>query len=305
MATPHIDSRKLRWKHVYFIRHESKIDAPCSLQLQTEQIKVGVCWWKGNLIWCSDAAAGVAMLELWSRWLLVQVWHRTQLRVHNTTKSSDKSYLVPDDFSDSGSVVPVRFWKQTPPSGLTQLGQFWVSDVEFLGSDGLQVRFSSGWFCLCRNPLTWADNSRTWLRTFTRHGTLSRTGSSPVFSGSAPAVCSCGPTMTWVLVGPGLSGFSVRASCFQIALLLKVMDNLLAQVTGRKRVALYRPQDALHLYLNGEVQWKPEPDASMFKLWGKRVGEALKCRFADSTHQVTNQRFWTSMLQIWNGFLSS
>lgn len=31
-----------------------------------------------------------------------------------------------------------------------------------------------------------------------------------------------------------------------------VMDNLLAQVAGRKRVVLYSPQDALHLYLSGD-----------------------------------------------------
>ena len=31
------------------------------------------------------------------------------------------------------------------------------------------------------------------------------------------------------------------------------MDNLLAQVTGVKRVVLYSPQDALHLYLSGKV----------------------------------------------------
>ncbi|KAM9483945.1 LOW QUALITY PROTEIN: tRNA wybutosine-synthesizing protein 5 [Salvelinus alpinus] len=30
------------------------------------------------------------------------------------------------------------------------------------------------------------------------------------------------------------------------------MDNLLAQVTGRKRVVLYSPQDTLHLYLTGD-----------------------------------------------------
>lgn len=35
-------------------------------------------------------------------------------------------------------------------------------------------------------------------------------------------------------------------------LAVKVMDNLLAQVTGRKRVVLYSPQDALHLYLSGK-----------------------------------------------------
>ena len=39
------------------------------------------------------------------------------------------------------------------------------------------------------------------------------------------------------------------------------MDNLLAQVTGTKRVVLYSPQDALHLYLSGErllVCWNPQ-----------------------------------------------
>lgn len=30
------------------------------------------------------------------------------------------------------------------------------------------------------------------------------------------------------------------------------MDNLLAQVTGTKRVVLYSPQDSLHLYLSGQ-----------------------------------------------------
>lgn len=30
------------------------------------------------------------------------------------------------------------------------------------------------------------------------------------------------------------------------------MDNLLAQVTGTKRVVLYSPQDSLYLYLSGQ-----------------------------------------------------
>lgn len=30
------------------------------------------------------------------------------------------------------------------------------------------------------------------------------------------------------------------------------MDNLLAQVTGTKRVVLFSPQDSLHLYLSGQ-----------------------------------------------------
>ena len=34
----------------------------------------------------------------------------------------------------------------------------------------------------------------------------------------------------------------------------QVMDNVLAQVSGRKRVVLYSPRDALHLYLSGELR---------------------------------------------------
>ncbi|XP_026862610.2 tRNA wybutosine-synthesizing protein 5 [Electrophorus electricus] len=46
-----------------------------------------------------------------------------------------------------------------------------------------------------------------------------------------------------------------------------VMDNLLAQVTGTKRVVLYSPQDALHLYLTGdksEVLDIDSPDLEQF-----------------------------------------
>lgn len=37
--------------------------------------------------------------------------------------------------------------------------------------------------------------------------------------------------------------------CFSF---LKVMDNILIQLTGKKRVTLFRPRDALNLYLNGD-----------------------------------------------------
>ena len=37
-----------------------------------------------------------------------------------------------------------------------------------------------------------------------------------------------------------------------IPLLLQIMDNMLIQVNGRKRVVLYSPKDAVYLYLNGE-----------------------------------------------------
>ena len=35
-------------------------------------------------------------------------------------------------------------------------------------------------------------------------------------------------------------------------MLLQIMDNILIQVNGRKRVVLFSPKDAVYLYLNGE-----------------------------------------------------
>ncbi|XP_028991784.1 tRNA wybutosine-synthesizing protein 5 isoform X2 [Betta splendens] len=43
--------------------------------------------------------------------------------------------------------------------------------------------------------------------------------------------------------------FRISSCGLQLWTHYDVMDNLLAQVTGRKRVVLYSPQDALHLYL--------------------------------------------------------
>ncbi|KAM6955504.1 LOW QUALITY PROTEIN: tRNA wybutosine-synthesizing protein 5 [Lycodopsis pacificus] len=57
------------------------------------------------------------------------------------------------------------------------------------------------------------------------------------------------------------SVFRISSCGLQLWTHYDVMDNLLAQVTGRKRVALYSPQDALHLYLSGK--WLCE-DASLF-----------------------------------------
>ncbi|XP_061548364.1 tRNA wybutosine-synthesizing protein 5 isoform X1 [Phycodurus eques] len=54
----------------------------------------------------------------------------------------------------------------------------------------------------------------------------------------------------------------------------QVMDNLLAQVTGRKRVVLYSPQDALHLYLTGdksEVLEIDSPDVNSYPEFVKAV----------------------------------
>ncbi|KAI5628537.1 tRNA wybutosine-synthesizing protein 5 [Silurus asotus] len=48
------------------------------------------------------------------------------------------------------------------------------------------------------------------------------------------------------------SVFRISSTGLQLWTHYDVMDNLLAQVTGRKRVVLYSPQDALHLYLSGD-----------------------------------------------------
>ncbi|MFT7815046.1 tRNA wybutosine-synthesizing protein 5 isoform X1 [Arapaima gigas] len=46
--------------------------------------------------------------------------------------------------------------------------------------------------------------------------------------------------------------FRISSCGLQLWTHYDVMDNLLAQVTGRKRVVLYSPQDAQHLYLVGD-----------------------------------------------------
>ncbi|KAJ8012438.1 hypothetical protein DPEC_G00042770 [Dallia pectoralis] len=48
------------------------------------------------------------------------------------------------------------------------------------------------------------------------------------------------------------SVFRISSCGLQLWTHYDVMDNLLAQVTGKKRVVLYSPQDALHLYLSGD-----------------------------------------------------
>ncbi|XP_042350592.1 tRNA wybutosine-synthesizing protein 5 isoform X2 [Plectropomus leopardus] len=48
------------------------------------------------------------------------------------------------------------------------------------------------------------------------------------------------------------SVFRISSCALQLWTHYDVMDNLLAQVTGMKRVVLYSPQDALHLYLSGD-----------------------------------------------------
>ncbi|XP_032385417.1 tRNA wybutosine-synthesizing protein 5 isoform X2 [Etheostoma spectabile] len=63
------------------------------------------------------------------------------------------------------------------------------------------------------------------------------------------------------------SVFRISSCGLQLWTHYDVMDNLLAQVTGTKRVALYSPQDALHLYLSGdksEVLDIDSPDLDRF-----------------------------------------
>ncbi|XP_053296333.1 tRNA wybutosine-synthesizing protein 5 isoform X1 [Pleuronectes platessa] len=63
------------------------------------------------------------------------------------------------------------------------------------------------------------------------------------------------------------SVFRISSCGLQLWTHYDVMDNLLAQVTGRKRVVLYSPQDALHLYLSGdksEVLDIDSPDLKRF-----------------------------------------
>ncbi|XP_051259998.1 tRNA wybutosine-synthesizing protein 5 isoform X2 [Dicentrarchus labrax] len=63
------------------------------------------------------------------------------------------------------------------------------------------------------------------------------------------------------------SVFRISSCGLQLWTHYDVMDNLLAQVTGMKRVVLYSPQDALHLYLSGdksEVLDIDSPDLKRF-----------------------------------------
>lgn len=70
------------------------------------------------------------------------------------------------------------------------------------------------------------------------------------------------------------SVFRISSCGLQLWTHYDVMDNLLAQVTGRKRVVLYSPQDALHLYLNGDKSEVLDIDAPDLK----RFPEFVKAR---------------------------
>ncbi|XP_017294113.1 tRNA wybutosine-synthesizing protein 5 [Kryptolebias marmoratus] len=61
------------------------------------------------------------------------------------------------------------------------------------------------------------------------------------------------------------SVFRISSAGLQLWTHYDVMDNLLAQVTGRKRVVLFSPQDALHLYLSGDKSEVLDVDAPDLK----------------------------------------
>ncbi|XP_053328256.1 tRNA wybutosine-synthesizing protein 5 [Spea bombifrons] len=68
------------------------------------------------------------------------------------------------------------------------------------------------------------------------------------------------------------SVFRISSPGLQLWTHYDVMDNLLIQVTGKKRVVLYSPQDALYLYLSGdksEVLDVDNPDLVKYPLFSQ------------------------------------
>ncbi|XP_077174879.1 tRNA wybutosine-synthesizing protein 5-like isoform X3 [Paroedura picta] len=89
----------------------------------------------------------------------------------------------------------------------------------------------------------------------------------------------------------------------------KVMDNVLIQVTGKKRVVLYSPRDAPYLYLSGtksEVLDVDRPDLKRYPLFAKarryeavlKAGEVL---FIPALwfHNVTSEEFGVGVNVFW------
>ncbi|XP_072252624.1 tRNA wybutosine-synthesizing protein 5 isoform X1 [Leuresthes tenuis] len=67
------------------------------------------------------------------------------------------------------------------------------------------------------------------------------------------------------------SVFRISSRGLQLWTHYDVMDNMLAQVTGKKRVVLYSPQDALHLYLSGDKSEVLDIDAPDLKQFSEFV----------------------------------
>ena len=64
----------------------------------------------------------------------------------------------------------------------------------------------------------------------------------------------------------------VQYDNFSIRSFFQVMDNFLVQITGRKRVVLFSPEDALNMYLNGdksEVLDIDNPDLNKYPNFAK------------------------------------
>ncbi|KAM9365035.1 tRNA wybutosine-synthesizing protein 5 [Pholidichthys leucotaenia] len=74
------------------------------------------------------------------------------------------------------------------------------------------------------------------------------------------------------------SVFRISSCGLQLWTHYDVMDNLLAQVSGRKRAVLYSPQDALHLYLSGDKSEVLDIDAPDLKRFPEFVkAKRLEC----------------------------
>uniref|UniRef100_A0A673KBG4 tRNA wybutosine-synthesizing protein 5 n=1 Tax=Sinocyclocheilus rhinocerous TaxID=307959 RepID=A0A673KBG4_9TELE len=67
------------------------------------------------------------------------------------------------------------------------------------------------------------------------------------------------------------SVFRISSPGLQLWTHYDIMDNLLAQVTGRKRVVLYSPKDALYLYLTGDKSEVLDIDTTDLQLYPEFV----------------------------------
>ncbi|TRY94189.1 hypothetical protein DNTS_028362 [Danionella cerebrum] len=72
------------------------------------------------------------------------------------------------------------------------------------------------------------------------------------------------------------SVFRISSAGLQLWTHYDVMDNILAQVTGTKRVVLYSPKDALHLYLTGDKSEVLDVDSPDLQLYPEFV---KACRY--------------------------
>ncbi|XP_077175504.1 tRNA wybutosine-synthesizing protein 5-like isoform X1 [Paroedura picta] len=103
--------------------------------------------------------------------------------------------------------------------------------------------------------------------------------------------------------------FRISSAGMQLWTHYDVMDNVLIQVTGKKRVVLYSPRDAPYLYLSGtksEVLDVNRPDLKRYPLFAKarryeavlKAGEVL---FIPALwfHNVTSEEFGVGVNVFW------